>query len=85
MEQIQKFELQEQVSLDRSVGSLFADWLEQKNRVSEFDNYSKIVSVSVDGVFVRMSKGFPSKVSEIMKMVVRPNQEVRFHPAIAGG
>lgn len=83
MEQIQLE--QEQVSLDKSIGSLFADWLEQKNRVSEFDRLAQIVYVSIDGECVRMSKGYPAMVSQIMKLIVRPDQEVRFQPAVAGG
>jgi hypothetical protein len=87
MEQIQQFDQnQEPISLERSIGSLFADWLEEKNRVSDFDRLSENVIVSIDGEVARISgKGFPAKVSEIMKMVVKPTQEIKFLPRVAGG
>lgn len=85
MKQTFQNELEQEVSLDRSVGNLFTEFLESKNKLVDFDKYAQITSVSIDGSIVRGSGGFPAKIKEILKMVVKPSQEVRFLPAVAGG
>ena len=83
MKQIQ--ELQEQVSLERSVGNLFTEFLESKNRLGEFAFWSENVMVSLDGTVVRCAGGFPAKVMDILKMVILPTQVLKFLPRHAGG
>ena len=79
-------ELVQEVTLDRSVGSLFADKLESKGRIGEFEKLSKRYNVDVNGDYLRLTPTSPpALVSEILKMVVKPDQEVKFFPAVAGG
>lgn len=79
--------VEQEVILERSVGNLFEEFLSVKyNRLAEFDDWSQRTLVSLDGEVVRLEeKGFPAKVSQILKMVIKPDQELRFLPAVAGG
>lgn len=56
---------------------------------SKFDLYSRKVNFSVDGVipFKIGMNGKPTKLStaEVLDMVVKPSQEVKILPAVAGG
>lgn len=73
-------------TLERSVGNLFADFLESKHRLGDFKKLSELTIISIDGEFLRLkAKGFPARVSEILKMSLMPSQELKFFPAVAGG
>lgn len=86
MKQIVQQPEQQEVSLERSIGNLFEEFLDGKNRLAEFDNFSKRTLVIVDDVVIRSpTSGFPAKVMEILKLVIKPTQEVRFQPILAGG
>ena len=93
MKQIQVFrEEQETVTLERSVGNLFEEFLELNGRLADFDKLSKIVTVVVDGDFIRVNldgtlnpKGFVAKVSQVLKSVIKPTQSVVFQPITASG
>jgi len=86
MKQQFKNKLEQEVSLDRSVGNLFTEFLESKNRLAEFDNWANRTLVIVDGEALRgITHNFPAKVAEILKLVIKPTQEVRFQPILAGG
>ena len=86
MKQTFQNELEQEVSLDRSIGNLFTEFLESKNRLAEFDNFSKRTLVVLDGEVLRStSHGFPAKVFEVLKLIVKPTQEIRFQPILAGG
>ncbi len=85
MKQQFKNELEQEVSLDRSIGNLFTEFLESKNRLAEFDNFAQRALVVVDGEVLRGAHGFPAKVMEVLKLVIKPTQEVRFQPILAGG
>jgi hypothetical protein len=90
MKQTFQTEIEQEVTLDRSVGNLFEEFLSSKNRLAEFDNWSQRTLVSIDGAVVDINgttggKGFPAKVFQILKLVVKPTQEIRFQPILAGG
>ena len=85
----QEFDL-EQVSPERSIGNLFAEFLEDKKLSHKFESLKDSVIVSlngeqlhnvVDGKITRLSLSNP----EVLKMVVQPDQEVRFIIPVAGG
>lgn len=79
-------QIQEQeISLERSIGNLFTDFLQKKNRLAEFDKIAENVMVSLDGAVLRGAGGFPAKVKDILKMVIKPTQVVKFLPRNAGG
>jgi hypothetical protein len=92
MKQIQQFKEQEQetVSLDRSIGNLFQEFLEVNGKTAQgdFDHFASQVNVSLNGEFLRLTpKGFPALVKDILKVVVKAKDIVglKFHPAVAGG
>ena len=96
MKQIQQLKQeQDTVTLDRSVGNLFEEFLELNGKIAQgdFDHFAKIVNVTVLGVdgeriFLRdEASGFPAKVSQLLKMVIKSAQIVglKFQPAVAGG
>jgi hypothetical protein len=95
MKQIQQIKYeQDTVSLDRSIGNLFEEFLELNGKTAQgdFDQYAEIVMVSVLGedgerVFLRELGGFPSSVQQILKMVIKAKDLVglKFHPKVAGG
>ncbi len=96
MKQIQQLQYeQDTVTLDRSIGNLFEEFLELNSKIAQgdFDRFAKIVNVSVIGengerVFLRdEASGFPAKVSQLLKMVIKSVQiaGLKFHPAVAGG
>ena len=87
MKQTYRQEIETEVSLDRSVGNLFADFLESKKvPMSDFDSWAERVIISLDGVVLRLKEGgFPAKVSEVIKMIIKPEQEIKFLPAVAAG
>ena len=85
---------QDTVSPDRSVGNLFQEFLEINDKIAQgdFDRFAEIVNVSVLGadgerVFLRAESGFPAKVSQLLKMVIKSAQlnGLKFHPFVAGG
>lgn len=80
-----ELEQEVEVSLDRSIGNLFENFLESKNRLAEFDNFAQRTLIAIDGEVIRAKSGFPAKVAEILKLIVKPTQEVRFQPILAGG
>lgn len=91
MEQIQQFNQEQEVILEKSIGNLFEEYLTKKNRLAEFDNLAEnvMVTISNDGgrIFevVRGTGGFPAKVKDILAMVIKPTQEIIFRKRIAGG
>lgn len=95
MKQILQIEQEQNtVSPDRSVGNLFQEFLEVNSKIAQgdFDRFSNIVNVSVIGedgerVFLRADSGFPAKVSQLLKMVIKSAQinGLKFHPFVAGG
>lgn len=85
----QEFDL-EQVSSERSIGNLFAEFLESKKLSHKFESLKDSVLVSLDGEILHSvvdGKTTHLRLSnpEVLKMVVQPDQEVRFIPAVAGG
>lgn len=84
---------QDQISIERSIGNLFTDFLEKKNRLAEFDVMSKSVGITIDGVALRIHqgeltlepKGFPATVFQALKYVVKATQNIVFQPAVASG
>lgn len=86
MEQIQQFKQEQEVILEKSIGNLFEEFLTKKNRLAEFDEMAKYTNVIIGNEFVRLTpKGFPALVKDILKMVVKSTQELRFQPATASG
>ena len=86
MEQLQQVQQEQEVILERSIGNLFEEFLDSKGRIGEFEALSQQVNISVDGDFVRLTqKGFPATVAQVLRTKVLPTQELRFHPAVAGG
>lgn len=81
----QSFDNPKDQSVDMFVGNLFESFLSKKNRLAEFDVLSKTNYVEIDGVYVKNSKGFHATVSELLRMIVKPTQKLRFRPANAGG
>lgn len=78
--------LLQEVDIEKSIGNLFEEFLTKKNRLAEFDSWSQRTLVSIDGEVLRLSaKGFPAKVSQILKLVIKPTQELKFFPILAGG
>ena len=83
---------QEAVSLNRSIDNLFTELLEEKNRLAEFDILSKTWTAIIDGEYIRVDtegklhpKGFVAKISQILKIVVKPTQNIVFRPILSGG
>lgn len=77
---------QELVPQEKSMGIAFQEFLESKNiDLAEFDKWSQMSLISVDGKVLSGKGGFPAKVKEVLGMVVKPDQELRFFPANAGG
>lgn len=90
MKQTFQTEIEQEVTLDRSVGTLFADRLESKNRLAEFDKLAKSTLVTIDGSVVDRNgvvggKGLTARVIDVLKLVVKPTQEIGFQPILAGG
>lgn len=90
MEQIQQFKPEQEVILDRSVGNLFEEFLSEKNRLAEFDNWAGRTMVDLDGTVVRLisangKPSYPANVSQILKMIIKPSQVLKFFPINAGG
>jgi hypothetical protein len=86
MEQLQQVQPEQEVILEKSIGNLFEEFLESKGRTAEFETLSQQVNISIDGEFVRLTpKGFPATVAQVLRNKVLPTQELRFHPAVAGG
>ena len=88
IQQIQQFKspLEQEVIVEKSVGNLFEEFLSNKNRLAEFDNWAGRTLVVVDGEIQRLSaKGLPAKVSQILKLVIKPTQSLKFLPILAGG
>ena len=93
MEQIQKFDQQE--SAERSIGNLFAEFLEEKgnlkgkNFLADFDKLQDQYTVAIVqnnvAEFVRNSKGFPASVREVLRKVVDTSVKVVFRLRVAGG
>ena len=86
MEQLQQVQPEQEVITEKSIGNLFQEFLEAKGRIGEFERLSKSVNISIDGEFVRSTpKGFPATVAQVLRTKVLPTQNLRFHPAVAGG
>ncbi len=86
MKQILQPKIEQEVSLERSIGNLFEEFLIAKNRpIADFGKHAENVLVSIDGTVLRGAGGFPAKVADILKLVVKPTQEVVFQPILAGG
>ena len=87
MKQIFQTEIEQEVSLDRSIGNLFEEFLKERGQPMEaFGEHAENVLISLDGEVLRTHVGgFPAKVSQILKMVIRPDQKVEFLPAVASG
>lgn len=79
--------LLQEVDVEKSIGNLFEEFLTKKNRLAEFDSWSKRTQVLIDGKTVRTNgdKGLPKYVSQILKMIIKPTQVLKFQPIIAGG
>tara|TARA_R110000851_G_scaffold269579_1_gene422225 strand:- start:8 stop:274 length:267 start_codon:yes stop_codon:yes gene_type:complete len=80
----------EQISVlepkEKSMGIYFQDFLESKNiDLAEFDAWSQRSIISLDGEVLSGKGGFPAKVKEVLGMVVKPEQNLQFFPAQAGG
>jgi hypothetical protein len=73
MEQLQQVQQEQEVILERSIGNLFEEFLESKGRIGEFKALSQQVN------------SFPATVAQVLRTKVLPTQELRFHPAVAGG
>ena len=90
MKQTFQTEIEQEVSLDRSIGTLFADKLEEKNLLAEFDRESNRTLVIIDGSVVDKNgnvggTALTARVADILKLIVKPTQEVSFQPILAGG
>lgn len=86
MEQLQQVQPEQEVITEKSIGNLFQEFLESKGRIGEFKEASQLVNIVVDGEYVRLTpKGFPATVAQVLRTKVLPTQELRFHPAVAGG
>jgi|TARA_B110000263_G_C15293676_1_gene504549 hypothetical protein len=71
---------------EKSMGIHFQEFLESKGvDIAEFDNWSQRSLISLDGVILAGKGGFPAKVKEVLGMVVKPEQNLQFFPAQAGG
>jgi len=85
MEPLQQVQEQEVIT-EKSIGNLFEEFLASKGRIGDFKTSSQLVNISIDGEFVRLTpKSFPATVSQVLRTKVLPTQELRFHPAVAGG
>ena len=88
MEQIQ---VQQEVITEKSIGNLFQELLEKKGRMGEFEILSQLYKpeiVGKNGVGdpIRLTpKSFPATVAQVLRTKVLPTQNLRFHPAVAGG
>ena len=77
---------QELVPQEKSMGIAFQEFLESKGiDIAEFDKWSQMSLISVDGKVLSGKGGFPAKVKEVLGMVVKPEQNLQFFPANAGG
>ncbi len=86
MKQITMQPKEQEVILEKSIGNLFEEFLIKKNRLAEFGYQSKRTLIAIDGEVLRLGVGgFPAKVSQVLKLVIKPTQEIRFHPWIAAG
>jgi len=86
MKQITIKPKEQEVILERSIGNLFEEFLTKKNRLAEFEYWSKRTLISIDGEVLRLStKGFPAKVSQTLKLIIKPTQKIIFRPWIAAG
>lgn len=81
----QPFVEQDYETLEKSVGNLFTEFLEKKSALVDFKEWSKKTLISLDGEVLRGEDGFPAKVMDILKMVIKPDQKLKFLPANAGG
>lgn len=87
MKQIQQF--QEQV-LEKTVKDHFTAFLKEKGRLADFETLRNSVIVSVDGSMLHSIVNGVTQILRLnqesaMSVVVGKDQEIRFHPAIAGG
>ena len=73
------------VSSETTIGVIFTEFLKNRNRLDEFDKLSENCRVDIDGVGILNGKGFHAKVSEIIRDSVKPTQEVKILPRVAGG
>ena len=97
MEQLQQVQKdQEEVITEVSIGNAFSEYLilkgekKGKNFLPDFDKLSRITLVSIDKKPVDRNgviggNSHPAKVSEILRLRVKPTQEVTFLPWLAGG
>lgn len=81
----QSLEIPNEQALDKSVGNLFEEYLSSIGRLAEFDELSQYFRADLDGVGVLNANGFHAKVSEILKMVIKSTQKLKFLPRVAGG
>lgn len=95
MKQLQQVQTQKEEAVSVSIGEKYSEFLvlkgekKGKNLLPEFDQLSKITLLTVDGKVLDRNgsyeTSFPAKVSEVLDLTVKPTQEVKFYPWIAGG
>lgn len=92
MKQILKFKRrskQEEIH-EITVKDHFTTWLKKKNRLADFEELRNKVIVSVDGEMLHKVVNDKTQLlllshAATMNIVIKPTQEIKFHPAVAGG
>lgn len=92
MEQIQQFkqEPKQEEILESTVKDHYIAWLKKKNRLADFEELRNKVIVSVDGEMLHEVVNGKTQLlllghAATMNVVIKTTQEIRFHPAVAGG
>jgi len=93
MEQIQQFkqEPKQEEILESTVKDHYIAWLKKKNRLAEFEEHRNKTLVSVDGEMLheKLADGTLHLLrltsATVMKLVIKPTQEIKFQPAVGSG
>lgn len=89
MKQTFQNELEQEVKLDRTIGNLFLEYLEDHNKPTDKKSFELFIEQAqpvIDGSFILNEKrSGMARVVDVLKMVVKPSQEVTFQPVMAGG
>lgn len=92
MEQIQQFkqEPKQEEILESTVKDHYIAWLKKKNRLAEFEENRNKTLVSVDGEMMHeVVEGKTHLLrlgsAAVMKLVIKPTQEIKFLPAVGSG
>lgn len=75
------------VSSETTIGAIFSDFLlKERKDLSKFDKHAKSAIISIDAVMVpAIGRVGHARISEILRMTVKPTQVVGILPAVAGG